>query len=110
MSSDTLDVSVGYGICVVSDQGKPKRAVSIIQIRLKLCTADGTNLSSPSITVMALGDVRTSGRANWGNVFRYVGDGYVFNLSTKGMAPGSHERSVAVSGDPTSHAVLYTVR
>ena len=70
-----MDVSLGYGICVVSDQGKPKRAGSTIPIRLKLCTADGTNLSSPSITVMALGDVRTSGRANRGNVLRYVGDG-----------------------------------
>lgn len=110
MASDTVDVSVGYGICVDGDLSKPKKAGSTIPVKLRLCTADGTNLSSPGVSVTALGDVRASGKANPGNVFRFTDDGYIFNLSTKGMSAGVHELEISVDGDPTVHRVGFVVR
>ena len=86
-----------------------------IPVKISLCDANGVNVSSRSITVTAVGLSPTgtlddSGHANPGNVFRSVDHGYLFNLSTKGLAPGDYTLDFTVAGDPTLHHYAFTIR
>jgi hypothetical protein len=117
--------SVGYGICTLYDQTQVKKLGSTVPIKLQLCNAAGLNLSSPAVVVHATGLVRVSdnvsgtvqdsGNANPDSDFRYDAGlggsgGYIFNLSTKALTPGTWSVRIAVSGDPTAHEVQFQVR
>ena len=83
--------------------------------------ASGANLSSPSTPLVARGlrltgaatslSVQDSGQANPDGGFRFVegtdGGSYVFNLSTKGLAPGRYTLSVYAGGDRSFFYTLY---
>ena len=88
---------------------------STIPVKISLCDANGVNVSSRSITVTAVGlsptgTLNDSGHANPGNLFRSVDHGYLFNLSTKGLAAGDYTLDFTVAGDPTVHHFAFTIR
>lgn len=110
-----FSVTVTSNLCVLYDQTKNHKSGSTVPIKLRLCTADGTNLSSPSTVLHATGLsltgspttalVEDSGQANPDDNFRYDAglQGYIFNLSTKGLASGTWTLTFTVGG------VSYTV-
>ena len=55
------------------------------------------------------------GNANTGERFRFdptlgTSGGYLYNLSTVGLAAGHHTLVVGVSGDPMEHAIGFDIR
>ncbi len=121
--SKTVVYTVAYDVRLIGDPSKPVKAGSVIPIKLRLVDASGVNVSSAAVTLTAAGlvpagtppasnAVRSPGRANPGGVFRYDPTlrGYVFNLSTKGLAPGAYNFAYTAGGDPTTHVVPIQVR
>jgi hypothetical protein len=112
-----------FSTCLLYDPNKAAKSGSTVAIKLHLC-GGGNNLSSSSIIVHAVsitqtssstsGPVEDSGNANPDNDFRFDptlnGGGYIFNLSTKGLATGSYILNFTVSGDPTVYSVPFQVR
>jgi hypothetical protein len=96
----TITYYVGYKVCLLYDPTKPFRInTSTIPIKLQICDATGKNLSSASITLTAVAlqdltlgsSVTLTPNAGDGFVFRFdknvaKGGGYIYNLSTKGLA------------------------
>jgi hypothetical protein len=115
-------LKVTYGICAVSDGARPANAGSTIPIKVQLCDAAGASVSSPAVTLRALGaalagmptlrPVAAAGNANPDNVFRLVGPhvSYMFNLQTKGLAPGAYELTFEAAGDPLTHSLPFEVK
>jgi hypothetical protein len=111
---------VGYNIIVAFDQSKASQAGSSLPVKLQLSDAGGVNQSSASVIVHAAGVVQAAtntpaplndaGNANPGNNFRFDGGMYIFNLKTTGYAPGTYLLGFVVAGDPTPHAVRFSVR
>ena len=112
-----------YATCLRYDPAKAHRAGSTVPLRLQLCDAAGTNLSSPEITLTATGLVKLdgsaatafaedSGNANPDQAFRYDSalGGYVFNLSTRGLSRGTWALRFVVEGSPTVHELRFDVR
>jgi endonuclease G len=119
-ASQTVSYSVGYNICALYDQTKAHKAGSTVPIKLQVCNFTGTSVSSSAISVVATGIVllannapgvlEDSGNANPDNQFRFTGDAYVFNLSTKNLAQGTYALIFTVGGDATPHTVQFQVR
>ena len=118
--SANADLVIAYNICVLYDQNQVKKVGSTVPIKLQLCDANGSNVSMASIVVHALslqyvsGSVPNltpddSGNANPDNDFRFTGigttGGYIFNLSTKGLASGTWDLIFTAGADPTFHSV-----
>ena len=116
-------LSVTYGVCALYDQEKAAQSNSTIPVKLQLCDAGGTNVSAPTAVMQATGVLMVStqtpaqladaGDANPDFNFRYVAGtpgAYIFNLSTKGYAPGTYLLNIVVGGDPVPHAVKFSVR
>jgi hypothetical protein len=101
-ATDTF--AVPYRVCLDYDPDQAKNIGSNYTIKLTLCDADGANLSSNRITLIAAnidGDPELdpgpndSGNANDGYEFRYRSSGYIYNLDTSGfdttkIGPGKH--------------------
>jgi hypothetical protein len=104
---------MGEHISPLFDQTKAYRSGSTAPIKLRLLDAANANISSPftPLTVRNLmrvggntsGPVIDSGNANPDSNFRYDSTlgGYIFNLSTKGLTPGSWVLCVSVGNDPS---------
>ncbi len=117
--------AAAFNICLLYDPTKAHRRGSTIPIKLQLCDASG-NLSSSNIALTALsvqlvssaapGPVEDSGNANPDNNFRYDASlggtgGYIFNLSTRGLATGTYNLNFKVVGaDPTIYTAPFQVR
>lgn len=112
-----------YDVCPLFDQAKSHRLGSVVPTRLRLCDADGANLSSASRTLTATGLVKKdgsastavvedAGNANPDSAFRYDETlaGYVYNLSTRGLSAGTWELRFTVSGDPTTYGITFDLR
>jgi len=111
-------------ICPLYDQTRALRSGATFPIKLELCDANGNDISSPSIVVHATGLVATSGfsgpvddsgNANPDNDFRFdstLGStgGYIFNLSTKGVASGTYALQFTAGNDPMMHSVTFGVK
>nr|MBA2454312.1 PxKF domain-containing protein [Chloroflexia bacterium] len=126
VTSFELVDTVLYEVCPLFDQSRAYRIKSTVPVRFQLCDAQGQNLSSASIVVTATDLVKVDGTAastvveNTGNsnpddAFRYdptLGGtgGYIYNLSTKGLSPGTWELRFTVSGDPTTYSVAFDLR
>ena len=120
-----LKLGSAFNICLLYDPTRAHRSGSTIPIKLQLCDASG-NLSSPNIVLTALnvqlvsstapGPVEDSGSANPDSNFRYDASlggtgGYIFNLSTRGLATGTYNLSFKVVGaDPTIYSAPFQVR
>jgi hypothetical protein len=113
-------LTITYNLCIRFDQTRAARAGSTIPIKLDLCTAGGVGASSPSVVLntdavrklsgTASTDVQDAGDANPDSDFRYLGPGYIFNLSTKGLTTGTWALDFSVTGDPLEHSVTFQVR
>jgi hypothetical protein len=111
-----------YQICPLYDSNAAKKTGSAYPIKIQLCDASGTNLSSSSITLHAVSVTRIStntptvlddtGNANPDFDFRYDSslEGYVFNLSTKGYATGTYSLNFIAGPDLVLHSALFAVK
>ena len=103
-----------YSVCLLYDKTKAHKSGSTIPIKLQLCSSTGDDLSSANIGLHAVGitqdsssisgAVEDSGNANPDSDFRFDPSlastgGYIFNLSTRGLATGSYKLNFTVTGD-----------
>jgi Beta-propeller repeat len=120
VSTQTVTYSVTYNVCLAYDPKAVYQAGSTIPVKLTVCDPNGNNLSSPAITVTAVGvglvtttvygDVQDSGNANPDGNFRLVGGFYVFNMSTKGLTTGGYYLYFTVGSDPTLHTAPFNLK
>lgn len=113
----------GSHIKTLFDQTKAYKSGSTIPVKLQLLSASNGNISSSGTALVArdlrlmsgntTAPVADSGNSNPDYTFRYdstlggTGGGYIFNLSTKGLASGQYVLSFYVGGD---RSFFYTVR
>lgn len=123
-SSGTFSQRVAYGVCVLYDQTRSVNSGATFPIKLYLCDAGGKDVSSSGIVVHAngitnvsgsVGPVESPGSANPDNNFRFdstqgPSGGYIFNLSTTGLATGTYSMQFTAGSDPTSHSVNFGVK
>ena len=124
-SSQTVNYTVAYNLCLLYDPTKAHRSGSAIPIKLQLCDASGQNVSAAGIVVQATGLVFVStsaaatladaGNANPDNNFRFdptLGGtgGYIFNLSSAGLQTGTYLLRFTAGSDPTLHEVSFQIR
>lgn len=123
-SSGSLTQQVSFGICVLYDQTKSKNSGAVFPIRVFLCDAHGNDVSSSAIVLHATqvvnisgfsGSPQSPGNANPKNNFRFdstlgPSGGYIFNLSTAGLAPGTYSLQFMATGDPVTHSVNFGVK
>ncbi len=123
--STDIGIAVTYNVCLPYDPATAHKSGSTVPIKLQLCDAAGCNLSSAGIVVAAQSIVRASdsgpgaledsGSANPDDNFRFdptlgCTGGYIFNLSTKGLATGTYTLTFIAMGDPVPHTVQFQVR
>lgn len=110
---------ITYGICYWYDPTKAVQHNATVPIKVQLCNASGINVSSPDIVLHAFqvaltsggtGQLEDSGNANPDQDFRYVGNGYMFNLSTQPLISGTWVLSFTATGDPVAHLAGFGVR
>jgi microsomal dipeptidase-like Zn-dependent dipeptidase len=121
-ASASVSYTVAYDVCLLYDPTKVKKAGSTVPVKLQACDAAGANLSRPELAVTAVSVQRSAGdpagvpedagNANPDLGFRYDASlaGYIYNLSTKGMAGGAWELRFRIAGDPTEHAAPFSLR
>ena len=119
-ASGSGTLTVGYVIVALYDQTKVHQSGSTIPIKLAITDVNGNNLSSASTAVTAVGislvsttvygPVTDSGNSNPDNNFRFVGDSYIFNLQSTGLATGIYNLYFTVGSDPTLHSVQFQIR
>ena len=120
-ATGSFTVTVGYNICPLYTV-MAKKSGSTYPIKVQVCTASGTNLSSAAITLHATGVVMTttsapasldsSGGANPDMDFRYDSTlaGYIFNLSLNGYGTGTYNLVYKAGSDPNSHTAQFEVK
>jgi hypothetical protein len=106
--------SAAYGLCLLYDNTKSYKAGSTAPLKIYLCDANGTDVSSSDIVLQAIalnrldnnaaGTLEDSGLANSpDNNFRYdstlgPSGGYIFNLSTKYPSPALGQKNALTTG------------
>jgi hypothetical protein len=118
-------VQRSYNVCLLYDSNKAVNGGGTIPIKLQLCDSSGNNLSSSALTLHATGltmvstsisgPVQDGGNANPDNNFRFdstLGNtgGFIFNLSTKGLATGSYNLNFTVTGESSAYAAPFQVK
>jgi galactose oxidase-like protein len=123
LTSAELFQPIQYDICSLYDETKSVKSGAAYPIKLYLCDANGADVSSSSIIVHATyitgisnfsGTVDDTGDANPDNDFRFdstlgPSGGYIFNLSTQGLASGTYMLLFTAGADPTTHSVNFGV-
>jgi len=114
-----------YNICLLYDPTKAIKSGATIPLKFYLCDANGSDLSSATVTVHATSLVQvstnttdtivTDGNANPDNDFRFdaslgPGGGYIFNLNTKGLASGTYNLNFIAGVDSTTHTLQFQVK
>jgi hypothetical protein len=116
-STKSVTYIVTCGIKLLYDPTKAAKAGSTIPIKIQLVDANGTNVSSSAMTVKAIGITKSgedssgdtledSGNANPDSNFRYdpTLQGYIYNLSTKGLSTGTYTVTITINGVAPSPA------
>lgn len=120
-TSEAAVVSVAYGIRVVPMPLNIGLAGRGVLLGIQLTDVSGENLSSPTVSVIALNIAPASQpwdgqRPDYTVPFLYVtrldrnGSGYVLLINARRLAPGSYTLTFRVEGDPTVHAVEFVVQ
>jgi hypothetical protein len=121
-SAASVAYSVGYKICPIYDSSKAKMRGSTYPIKVRVCDVGDNNLSSAAVGVHAVsvtmastdapGTLDASGNANPDDNFRYDSSlgGYIFNLSTSGLASGTYSLNLTAGLDPVLHSVSFQVK
>jgi hypothetical protein len=113
----------GPHIKTLFDQTKAYKSGSTIPIKLQVFNASNSNVSSSNTSLITrdlrllsgntLAPIEDSGNANPDYTFRYdatlggSGGGYIFNLSTKGLASGQYVLSFYIGSE---RSFFYTVK
>ncbi len=121
-----VNYQVAYAICALYDSVHPFQIGATIPIRLQLCDANGSNVSSALLGVTAIGvrlvsssisdqPLQAPSAANPDSNFRFdptlgATGGYIYNLSTRGLASGTYELQFSAANDPTTHSVPFGVK
>jgi PKD repeat protein len=123
--SSTATATAIYKICILYNTDRAARIGSTMPIKLSLCNAANTNLSSPAIVVhlegveqastQASGPIDDAGQSNPDLDFRYdatlgTGGGYILNLSTRGMTTGTYQAKFTVGAQGYEYGVPFQVR
>jgi hypothetical protein len=113
---------VSYKICPLYDPSKAKTRGSTYPIKVRLCDVGDNDLSSAAVAVHAVsvtmestdapGTLDGGGNANPDDNFRYDASlgGYIFNLSTSGLASGSYSLNFTAGLDPVLHSASFQVK
>jgi hypothetical protein len=119
-ASGSGTLTVGYNVLPLYDQTAVHQSGSTIPIKLEITNSSGSNLSSSSLTVTAVGvslistnvygPASDSGNANPDGNFRFDSGSYIFNLQTTGLATGVYNLYFRVGSDPTLHTVQFQIR
>ncbi|MFF4098639.1 IPT/TIG domain-containing protein [Streptomyces sp. NPDC001903] len=111
-ATKSVTYTVAYRICLLYDPARPVRLLGQVVISLRICDANGNNLSSSNITVTATritGPVtRTVGTRM---LYSPLSGGYSLPLSTRGLPNGNYNLEFTISGaDTTTHVAPFTLR
>jgi hypothetical protein len=119
----TGTLTVTYNTCLLYDAAKEVKSGATLPIKIRLCSATGANLSASSVVVTAVSltnqatsasaPVNDAGNANPGGTFRFdpsLGPGYIFNLKTTGLAPGTYRLEIRATNDPQPQYLTVQVR
>jgi hypothetical protein len=111
--------TVQFEVTPLFDQAKPNKSGSTIPIKIEVTDAQGHNVGSPSLPVMAVSvlgpdgnSVQSPGDSQPGNLFTYdpsTGT-YQFNLKTKEYKPGKYTFYFTIGDDPTLYGVNFVIR
>ncbi|WP_137158644.1 PxKF domain-containing protein [Blastococcus sp. CCUG 61487] len=98
------------------------KAGSTVPVKFGITDFAGTSVRGATATLATVRSYDTEGKdlgeeqeasspgaANSGNVFRASGGQYVYNLSTKGMAPGSYQLIIRLD-DGTQYSAVFSLR
>ncbi|MCX5129942.1 IPT/TIG domain-containing protein [Streptomyces sp. NBC_00193] len=111
-STKSVTYNVAYRICLLYDPNRPVRLLGQVVISLRICDANGNNLSSPNITLTAsriTGPATrpVTGRFNYNALFR----SYSLPVSTWNLPNGNYNLEFTISGaDTTTHLAPFTLR
>jgi hypothetical protein len=108
----TVTYTVAYGICAVGGKrAGDNEGDETKQIALRLCSADGANLSSVRIGVRPVDLDGAPLPRGTRDAFRFEARrvAYVLDLRMRGLRPGEHVLDVAVAGDATKYAFRFAV-
>ncbi|MFE6834810.1 IPT/TIG domain-containing protein [Streptomyces sp. NPDC057705] len=111
-SSKSVTYNVAYRICLLYDPSRPVRLLGQVVISLRICDANGNNLSSSNITLTAsriTGPVTrpVTGRFNYNPLF----SNYSLPVSTRNLPNGNYNLEFTISGaDTTTHVAPFTLR
>ncbi|MBW5482195.1 OmpL47-type beta-barrel domain-containing protein [Streptomyces bambusae] len=111
-SSRTVTYTVAYRICLLYDPSRPPRLLGQVVISLRICDANGNNLSSPDITLTAIRITGPVTRPVTGR-FTYTSfySNYSLPVSTQGLPNGNYNLEFTISGaDTTTHVAPFTLR
>jgi hypothetical protein len=118
---DRLDEARGRRLTTVEPDRSHRRG-STVPIKLRVCDAAGGNLSSASLPLTARGvflvatnapgQLEDSGNANPDQGFRYDAalEGYIYNLSTRGLPTGTYELRFTVGVEAHQYSAGFQVR
>jgi hypothetical protein len=121
-STPTLTSEPTYIICPLFDQEKQHKAGSTVVIKIEVCDANGTNLSSFDLHLTAdsvvnsdTGDeqpAQAPGQSNKWNRFCYNPEtqAYTYDLKSKGFSRGTWNLIVSIEGDPNTYLVTFKVK
>lgn len=122
-SQAMAQITITYTVCAATadddneNDGKSGgiEAGSTLPVKLRVCDAQGRNISAKWLQVRAVGvspsgSLNDSGKANPGNLFRLDDHTYMFNLSTKGLSAGANTLDYTIGGDPTVYHYAFTIR
>ncbi|WP_327283907.1 IPT/TIG domain-containing protein [Streptomyces sp. NBC_00597] len=111
-ATKSVNYTVAYRICLLYDPNRPLRLLGQVVISLRICDANGNNLSSSGITVTATritGPVTRTVGARM--LYTALSAGYSLPVSTQGLPNGNYNLEFTISGaDTTTHVAPFTLR
>ncbi|MEU5066104.1 hypothetical protein AB0G95_18970 [Streptomyces virginiae] len=111
-STKTVTYNVAYRICLLYDPNRPVRLLGQVIISLRICDANGNNLSSSNITLTA---ARITGPVTRTVTSRFnytpLLSSYSLPVSTQNLPNGNYNLEFTISGaDTTTHVAPFTLR
>jgi hypothetical protein len=117
-SSGTGTLQVTTDVKSLSNTSSPVPAGAAKPIMLRVTDAEGHNLSSSHLTVTAVSLIGPNGTSyaihshshvHHGHAFHHFRFGYIFDLDTRDLPPGTYSLMVKVGNDPVLHAISFVV-
>ncbi|MFB7466179.1 IPT/TIG domain-containing protein [Streptomyces sp. NPDC056224] len=109
-STKAVTYNVAYRICLLYDPSRPTRLLGQVIISLRICDANGNNLSSSNITLTASRITGPVTRPVTGR-FNYLLSSYSLPVSTQNLPNGNYNLEFTISGaDTTTHVAPFTLR